>query len=161
MNKNILITIGIIAILGAGMLLLLGEQMPEDELVAIELYYPNEVEAEDVGDECDPDSVVALNREVELYEATPHNAIALLVEGELTDGDREAGFYTDLPHEGLHFVGSRFEEGPLELEFTEVPGVTSGDECLVTILRTQIERTALSFDEVDEVVLLPEGIFQP
>jgi hypothetical protein len=49
----------------------------------------------------------------------------------------------------------------LTLKFTEVPGFTDGGSARMLILSSTIEKTALQFPGVKEVVFLPETLFQP
>lgn len=61
----------------------------------------------------------------------------------------------------LNLLNYNLNNGVLTLTFSEVLGFTSGGSSRVILLASQIEKTALQFNEVKEVVLKPETLFQP
>jgi spore germination protein GerM len=89
------------------------------------------------------------------------DAISLLIKGELTEEERAQGFTTEFPNEDFKLLDVNLKDGVLYLEFTEVPGFTTGGSCRISLLTNQIIKTAKQFLGVNEVVLLPESIFQP
>jgi hypothetical protein len=139
-----------------------GLPQAEERGQPVNLYYYNI--ARDVDDEgeilCSPAAVLPVSRRI----AAPNlieDAIRQLISGELTEEERGQGFTTDFPHPDFDLISSQLKAGVLTLTFTEVPGFTTGGACRVGLLRVQVERTALQFAEVNEVVIVPDTIFQP
>ncbi len=131
----------------------------------VELFYYNqELDTDESGNVmCSPDSVSPVSRSVaattqdELIKKT----LNLLLEGNLSQAEKDQGLSTEFPNPDFELEDLSLENGVLTLTFTEVPGFTSGGSCRVTLLRAQVEETALQFPEVDEVVIQPSEIFQP
>lgn len=94
-------------------------------------------------------------------EATPELAIRELLLGKLLDDERKQGMTTEFPLEGVSLASAKLEEGILTLTFDDPNNKTSGGSCRVSVLRAQIEATAQQFDDVREVQILPESVFQP
>lgn len=125
----------------------------------VQLYYYNQLEDKDI--ECGNKYVLPVEREIDLSKTPIQDTINLLIKGEITEQEKEAGFTTEFPNENFELLSANLKDGTLYLEFTEVPGFTSGGSCRVSILSNQIIKTAKQFSGVNEVVLLPESIFQP
>jgi hypothetical protein len=125
----------------------------------IQLFYYNKLEDKDI--ECGIKYVLPIEREIDLTQTPLQDAINLLIKGEITQEEKEKGFITEFPNEDFKLISANLKEGVLYLEFTEVPGFTSGGSCRVSILANQIIKTAKQFLGVNEVILLPESIFQP
>lgn len=94
-------------------------------------------------------------------DATPERAVETLLMGKILDDERKGGVTTEFPLEGFSLASSQLEDGVLTLTFDDPNGKTSGGSCRVSILRAQIEATAKQFEEVREVRILPETLFQP
>lgn len=129
----------------------------------VQLYYYNEEKDKELNEgeiACTPEAVLPVERKVE-SENLIEDTIRLLIQGNLTEEEKEQGFTTEFPHQEFRLIESVLEEGTLTLVFTEVPGFTTGGSCRVGILRAQIEKTAEQFSEVEEVIIEPETLFQP
>jgi EmrB/QacA subfamily drug resistance transporter len=134
---------------------------PETQTVM--LYYYNEEEDKELsGGEigCSPEAVLPVSRTIESDNAI-EDTIKLLISGDLTEEEKQEGFSTEFPHQGFSLVSSNLADGILTLTFTEVPGFTTGGSCRVSILSTEIIKTAEQFPQVDEVILQPDFLFQP
>ena len=129
--------------------------------VSISLYYPNMSKVKNVGDECSPSIVVPVERQVSVSETPIKDAINLLILGNLTTKEISQGFETEFPNQGFKLLGANLKNGALTLEFTEVPGFTSGGSCRIGLLAAQITKTAKQFPGVKNVVFIPDQIFQP
>jgi len=127
--------------------------------VPVLLFYYKQSEDENLA--CGPEAVLPVRREIEATQTPIKDTINLLIKGELTEEERAQGFTTEFPNPDFKLVGVNLKDGVLYLEFTEVPGFTTGGSCRVSLLTNQIIKTAKQFPEVKEVVLLPESLFQP
>ena len=125
----------------------------------VQLYYYNELEDKEI--KCGVDYVLPVEREIDLTRTPIQDAINLLIKGEIKEEEKEAGFITEFPNEEFKLLGVNLKDEILYLEFNEVPGFTSGGSCRVSLLANQIIKTAKQFSGINEVVLLPESIFQP
>ncbi len=136
-------------------------EAPEPESILVKLYYYNQEKAEEIGDLCSPEAVIPVERKISASPNPIRDTIRYLIQGELTAVEREQGFSTEFPHPDFKLTGTNLKDGILSLEFTEVPGFTSGGSCRIGILRAQIEKTAKQFPIVKEVSIQPESLFQP
>ncbi len=147
-----------------------GNNEPIDEIPNVEgktrmvtLYYYNEDKDKDAGGNvmCTDKGLVAVQREIPRTETPIQDAINLLLKGDLTVAEKTQGIDTEFPLNGLELRGASMNSGVLTLDFNDKENRTSGGACRVTILRAQIEKTAMQFDEVDSVRFIPEEVFQP
>lgn len=98
---------------------------------------------------------------------TPSNniyfdTISILIDGTLNKEEIQQGFSTEFPNKDFKLLKADLDEnGTLFLDFTVVPGFTSGGSMRTKVLSTQIEKTALQFPEVKEIKYLNEELFQP
>jgi hypothetical protein len=131
--------------------------------IGLKLYYPNTRKAAEIGDVCDPKSLLPVVRHVPETMSPIRDSIELLINSQLTADEKIQGFTSEFPHEGFALLDSSLNQknGTLTLHFTEVPGFTTGGACRVTLLRQQIVETARQFPSVKSVVFLPESLFQP
>jgi plasmid maintenance system killer protein len=125
----------------------------------VQLFYYNQLEDKSV--ECGQDYVLPVEREIDSTQTPIQDTINLLIKGELTQAEKDMGFTTEFPNKDFKLLSANLKDGVLSLEFTEVPGFTTGGSCRVSILTAQIIKTAKQFPGVDNVILLPESIFQP
>ncbi len=127
------------------------------------IYYYNEVEDRKLnGGEitCDTRAVLPVKQSSRTIQ-TPESVIQKLISNELGTDAKIAGFSTEFPNTEFKLLTTKLNEDALELTFTEVPGFTSGGSCRIGLIRAQIEKTALQFEEVKKVFILPEEILQP
>lgn len=89
------------------------------------------------------------------------DTLNLLLEGNLTAEERDAGITTEFPLSGVRLIDAALMDGILTLTFEDPQNRTSGGACRAGILWFQIEETALQFPEVEEVRFMPEELFQP
>jgi hypothetical protein len=124
----------------------------------VNLFYPNSNQGDDA---CDPTSVASVKRSIPTTPSVLADTIKLLIEGKLTQAEKTAGFSTEFPKQGFVLKGANIKDRTAILEFSEVPGFTSGGACRIGLLRASIEETAMQFTGVDKVEFRPVDIFQP
>jgi len=129
----------------------------------IQLYYYNQKRDQEIAEyiPCDPEAVLPVSREIFLSQTPIQDTINLLMEGNVTQEEKEAGFSPMFPLEGVKLVGANLKEGVLTLEFEDPFNKTGGGSCRVRLLWAQIEKTAKQFSGIDEVKFTPEWFFQP
>lgn len=141
------------------------EVEPVAESQTVRLYYYNEPADRQLSEnnepQCSEEAILPITRSITTSETPIEDTINLLLAGEITETESNNGFSTEFPNPQFSLVNSSLNDGVLTLEFTEVPGFTSGGSCRVTLLAGQITKTASQFPEVREVKILPEEIFQP
>ncbi|OGE86053.1 MAG: hypothetical protein A3J48_04010 [Candidatus Doudnabacteria bacterium RIFCSPHIGHO2_02_FULL_46_11] len=125
----------------------------------IQLYYYNQTL--DPGGLCQSAAVQPVIRHVPITSTPIQDAVKLLLQGERSSDERARGFTTEFPLEGVELAGANLENGFLTLEFKDPQNKTTGGSCRVSLLWAQIEKTALQFEEVEEVHFIPEELFQP
>jgi hypothetical protein len=129
----------------------------------VKLYYYNqELDKDETGNIlCSRKGLVAVEREIPVTQTPIQDTIRLLLQGELTQEEKDEGITTEYPLEGFSLTGALLEDGNLTLEFADPNSKSVGGSCRVGILWFQIEATASQFPEVKSVKFLPEEIFQP
>lgn len=132
---------------------------PEVNKIPVLLFYYKQSDDESLA--CGPDAILPVMREIEATQTPIQDTINLLIKGELTEEERALGFTTEFLNPDFKLLGANLKDGVLYLEFTEVPGFTTGGSCRISLLTNQIIKTAKQFPGVNEVVLLPESLFQP
>ena len=151
-----------ILLVAAALIMLRGDTAADRTVL---LYYYNPTKDMDAEGNilCSENGLVAVERTAIPHTKTPlQDAIEMLLRGELTSAERDAGITTEFPLEGLRFVDmSNESDGVYELRFEDLNGKTVGGSCRVSILRAQIEATAKQFDGVQTVRIMPEELFQP
>jgi len=129
----------------------------------VQLYYYNQKRDQEIADyiSCGPEAVLPVSREIALTQTPIQDTINLLLEGNLTPEEKEAGFSPMFPLEGVKLTGANLKDGTLTLEFDDPFSRTGGGACRAGILWNQIRKTAQQFSEVKDVRFLPEELFQP
>lgn len=92
------------------------------------------------------------------------NSIKALLEMEFTSIEKDLGFtseFTDERAKNVTLDGVDLRDGKLILWMSDPDFFTSGGSKRVTVLKKQIEATALQFDVVDQVVFVPDHLFEP
>jgi spore germination protein GerM len=120
----------------------------------VQLYYYNRLSKNDNG-------LSAVERALKPTLTPLKDTIRLLISGQLTWQEKNAGFQTEFPHPDFKLLKVKNRDGVVTLEFSEVPGFTSGGASRVGLLAAQIKKTALQFPGVKEVRFEPEYLFQP
>ena len=138
-----------------------GEAASQTQTISLYFYDA----ARDVDDDgvvqCSPDAVVQSSRTIPATTTPARAVVELVLAGEITDAEAAAGLSTEYPLPGVGLEDIQLRDGVLTITLADPELATSGGSCRVTILRTQLEKTALQFATVDEVVILPEDVFQP
>ncbi|MDP3953904.1 MAG: Gmad2 immunoglobulin-like domain-containing protein [bacterium] len=129
----------------------------------IKLYYYNQKRDREIAEyiPCDPEAVLPVSREIFLSQTPIQDTINLLLQGQVTQEEKEAGFSPMFPLEGVKLVGANLKDGVLTLEFEDPFSQTGGGSCRVRLLWAEVEKTAKQFPEIQQVRFLPEEIFQP
>jgi hypothetical protein len=131
----------------------------------VKLYYYNENKDREIsggeGLSLEPEAVIPVERLIPITVTPIQDTIRLLINGELSDAERDAGFMTEFPNKDFKLIGANLKSDVLTLEFTEVPGFTTGGSARMRLMTASIIKTAKQFPEVKEVKFIPEEIFQP
>ncbi len=126
----------------------------------ISLYYYKQ--ALDPNFSCQEEAFLPVFRKITPSSNIYFDTINLLISGDLSKSEIKEGFSTEFPHPDFKIINAELnQEGTLFLEFTEVANFTSGGSLRMQILRNQIEKTALQFPEVENVIMNNDEIFQP
>lgn len=125
----------------------------------ISLYYYNQLE--DKENSCDYDFVKPVEREISNSQDIIKSAVELLINGQLTEKEKNEGFSTEFPNADFKLLESDLnEKGILTLRFTEVPGFTDGESCKVGLSMEGIIKTVKQFPQVKSVIFEPESLFE-
>lgn len=129
----------------------------------IKLYYYNQKRDREIAEyiPCDPEAVLPVSRKIFLSQTPIQDTVNLLLQGKVTQEEKEAGFSPMFPLEGVKLVGANLKDGVLTLEFEDPFSKTGGGSCRVRLLWAEVAKTAKQFPEVKEVRFLPEELFQP
>ena len=162
MNKIILIVL-LVLVVGAGAYLFIRNQEGEISLMAVKLYYYNPALDKDASGNilCGRQGLVSVERQIPITNTPIQDTIKLLIQGNLTQSERDQGMTTEYPLSGFALEGASLNDGVLTLEFSDPNNRSGGGSCRVGILWFQIETTAKQFPEVKSVRFLPEELFQP
>jgi len=126
----------------------------------IVLYYYNQ--SEDEGNTCAFTFIKPVEREISSGGDIIRQTVELLIKGQLTEEEKSSGFTTEYPNPNFKLLSSNLSgNGTLTLEFTEVPGFTSGGSCRVGIMMQEILKTVRQFPQVKRIVLKPDSLFEP
>lgn len=126
-------------------------------------YYNEENDKDESGNiKCSADGLVAVERTILVSQTPLQDAVQLLLAGDLTEDEIEAGISTEFPLSGLTLEGVTVDDDDvLVLHFDDPEFATSGGSCRANILWQQIQATATQFDTIDQVRFAPEELFQP
>lgn len=125
----------------------------------VSLYYYNK--KLDPNSDCTSEAVVPVKRSINKTQTPIQDAIRMLIQADLTLSEKENGVTTEFPLEGFELKGANLRNGELTLEFIDPNMKTSGGSCRVSLLWSQIEKTAMQFPEVKVVNFIPRDLFQP
>lgn len=134
-----------------------------NKIQLIKLYYYNEIEDKKINPNisCSEEFVLPVERKVFLSKTPIKDSINLLLQGIISENEKNLGFSSEFPLDNFELIGTNLKNGILVLEFSDSLNKTSGGSCRVNLLRQQIEKTVKQFEEVREVRFLPETLFQP
>jgi hypothetical protein len=125
-------------------------------------YYDPELDKDASGNVlCSRRGLTSVERTIPATITPIQDAIKLLIEGALTEEERQRGVTTEYPLPGFSLKGAVLKNGILTLEFLDSENRTSGGSCRVGVLWFQIEATAKQFEGVKIVKPKPETLFQP
>lgn len=129
------------------LILLPSDDGEADETISLDIFF-----SAPGGDDCS--LVEAVTRRVPQTRAVAHAAIRELLKGP-TETEKTSGLSSGIP-EDVMLNGIRIDEGVAYADFSEELNRAAGS-CLVTSIRSQIERTLLQFDTVDRVEISVDG----
>jgi hypothetical protein len=115
----------------------------------------------DPNGDCTQEAIVPVKRSLNKTQTPIQDAIKMLIKGDLTSSEKANGLITEFPLEGFDLKGANLKNGELTLEFIDPKMKTSGGSCRVSLLWSQIEKTAAQFPEVKSVDFIPKDLFQP
>lgn len=125
-------------------------------------YYSSSLDTDKGGNaQCSEAGLSPVTRYIPITQTPIQDAIALLLQGQLSAAERAQGLETEFPLPGVVLRGAALNNGVLTLEFSDPQLKTSGGSCRVSILKYQIEATAKQFPEVKQVEFRPAELFQP
>ncbi len=129
----------------------------------VDLYYYNSLLDTDSDGNimCSEQGLYKVQRTIPLTNTPIQDTIKLLLKGELTQEEISSGITTEYPLEGFNLKGASLKDGVLILEFEDPNNKTIGGSCRVNVLRSQIDKTAKQFSEIESVNFIPEYLFQP
>lgn len=136
-------------------------KLPQTQTVNLFYYNPSKDTDAEGNIMCSRAGLEAVVREVPKSKNLIEDTLHLLLNGELTETERERGIQTEYPLPGFTLLSSDLQNGVLTLSFNDPQNKTTGGACRVGILWFQIESTAKQFPEVGEVRFLPAELFQP
>lgn len=110
---------------------------------------------------CSPSSVIPVSRMIPWTRTPGKDTINLLLQGHMTDAEKEIGLSTGFPLSGFSLSSATLSGHTLTMQFTDPKNASSGGSCRVTLLRAQLEKTALQFDPITEVRFAPNEVLQP
>jgi hypothetical protein len=124
-------------------------------------YLPNKDAAEKLDYEADPRALLPVEREIAFSGNLVFDTINSLIQSELSETEKQAGFWTSFPGESFQLVRAELQGDTLTLYFDDPKYFTSGGSNRVRYMWLQIQMTALQFPEVDIVRYEPKTLFQP
>jgi len=129
----------------------------------IQLYYYNEKRDKEISENilCSADAILPVERDISSSQTPIQDTINLLLQGNVTQAEKEAGFTPMFPLEGVTLVNADLKDGTLTLKFNDPLNKTGGGSCRVGLLWNQIVKTAKQFEGVQSVKFIPEDLFQP
>ena len=137
---------------------------PAADIETIKLYYYDPAkDTDETGNVmCSAQGLTSVERMMLKGADRISDTINLLLQGSLTEQEKELGITTEYPLPGLILGGATLSaDGMLTLSFLDPENRTGGGSCRVGILWRHIEATALQFPEVKRVRFEPEELFQP
>ena len=125
-------------------------------------YYAQGQDEDENGNiQCSRQGLVPVERQIATSQTLIQDTIQILLQGKLTQEEKNAGISTEYPLEGFMLVNTTLQDDVLTLEFADPLNKTVGGSCRVGILWFQIEETAKQFEGVNQVRFTPEDLFQP
>lgn len=110
---------------------------------------------------CSTKGLAAVTRTIPRTLTPLQDTLNLLISGVVSPIEKASGITTEYPLANFTIKSASIKNKVLTVYFNDPENKTSGGSCRVSILRSQIEKTALQFPEITEVRILPEELFQP
>lgn len=111
--------------------------------------------------QCSREGLVPVERVIPRTNTPLQDTIKLLMRGELSDKEKDAGLITEFPLSQVTLLSASSDNGTLTLTFRDPKNRTSGGSCRVSIMWSEIEATAKQFPGVSAVRFAPSTLFQP
>jgi len=105
--------------------------------------------------------MVPVEREVRSGIKLMRLSVETLLAGRLTAEERNRGLSTEFPVKGFEVAELKRNGGKVTIRFRDPLFRSSGGALRAGILRGQIKKTLLQFEDVEKVVILPRTILQP
>jgi hypothetical protein len=111
---------------------------------------------------CSKQGLVVATRTIPFTITPLSDTLKLFIKGDITNEEKGRGLATGYPLIGLTFQNITLsDKGVLTLTLDDPYSKTSGGACRSSLLRAQLEATALQFKEVKSVIIKPDTLFQP
>lgn len=156
------VVIGVLIIFAGGYALTNLTDVGPHAGVPIQIYvYQPVLDLGEGGPACTKDGLVSLERTVPRTKNMAYDAVRLVLDGRLTQAEREEGLITEFPLDGVELKNVTVLNGTAVVSIDDPLFKTSGGACRVTIMRLQVEETLLQFPHITAVRFEPEYLFQP
>lgn len=110
---------------------------------------------------CSKAGLVPVSRAVASTSAIVSDTLELLLSGNISNKEREAGLSTGFPLSGVTLQQVAVENATATIAIRDPEHKTSGGACRASLLRLQVEETVRQFSSIKNVVITPEDAFQP
>lgn len=98
------------------------------------------------------DAVFPVEREIDLSDNLPAAAIAELINGP-TESDKQSGYVTALPTEGVKVQKFEINDGVAAVDFNDAFQLGVSGACRVATIKAEINSTLLQFADIKRVVI--------
>lgn len=130
----------------------------------VSLFYYDSKKDKDAkgGVNCSENGLTEFKRDITGSNFIIKDTIKLLLRAELTKEEKTPELTPLFPLSGVELTDVSLDNNDvLTLSFNDPKNQLSGGSCRVGILRMEIEKTALQFEEVESVRFIPTTLFQP
>ncbi len=105
-------------------------------------------------------SIFPLIRYIDNSNSPINDTYRILLEGKLSFYEREMGYESYFPVKNLVFKGASLQKNILYINFDNENTLSELNEETKAIIKLELIKTGLQFDEVDRVIIQPEDIFK-
>lgn len=144
--------------LKAGIISLTASWYGSSEKAKVVLYYYNQLK--DENNTCSFGFIEPIEREISASGDVIKQTVDLLLTGQLTEEEKLSGFRSESSSEFKLLQSNLSDNGTLTMEFTEVPGLTSGNSCSSALIMQEILKTVRQFPQVKRIVFKPDSLFE-
>ncbi len=152
---------GVAVVFAGAYFLMTAGNWPEGGVPVTLYYYNPSLDQGPGGIACSEQGLVPVERVIPRSKNPVRDSVKLLLDGELTNEERDRGITTEFPLDEFTLQSADVHDGVATLSFLDPQHASSGGACRVTILRMQVESTVRQFPHVRSIRILPEEIFQP